>query len=94
MISPSDNNADKSDGEIIELNTTLTEKSMDVDCVFVSSDSDQIQNETSVISTSDSGKLEKTTPTSKKANPKRKKQESAKKTEERLRLKLVSIVYS
>lgn len=96
MISSSDNNTDKTDREIIEPNTTIDEKSMDIDSISVSSDSDQIQNDTSVNSTSDGGILEKT-PSSKKANPKRKKQESAKKTEERLKLKLgklVCIIYS
>lgn len=67
---------------------------MDVDDnVSVSSDSNHARNNTSVTSTSDSGKVENITPTAKKLTPTRmlkKKQESAKKQEERLRYKQVS----
>jgi len=62
------------------------------DTISTSSDTDIPCNDTSVNSTSDTGKLENTTPPSKKITSLQilKKQESAKKNEERQRIKQVS----
>lgn len=67
---------------------------MDIDDnASVSSDSNHAPNNTSVTSASDNGKVENITPTAKKLTPTRllkKKQESAKKQEERLKRKQVN----
>jgi len=73
----------------------LDESIKDIDdTISTSSDTDIACNDTSVNSTSDTGKLENTTPPSKKITSQQilKKQESAKKNEERQRIKQVSCI--
>jgi hypothetical protein len=72
-----------------EETSKVNEKTLD-DSISISSDSDNTQNDTSVNSSLDNDKLN--SPSSKNITSKKmlKKQESAKKQKERLRIKLVS----
>lgn len=92
MIS-SENNIEKTNNETVMDTTTIDENIINIgSAASSSSDSDVVLIDTSINSTSDGGQLESTTPTTKKhtSKPKLKKLESAKKQEEKLRLKQVS----
>lgn len=86
-------NIENNDKIITKEETSIVDKKPIDDNISISSDSDNTQNDTSVNSSLDNDKLN--TPTSKNLTPKQilKKQESAKKQKERLRLKLVSWVF-
>lgn len=92
----SDNIVEKVNEENNDEDTSKFDESVkDIDdTISTSSDTDIACNDTSVNSTSHTGKLENTTPPSKKINSQQilKKQESAKKNEERQRIKQVSCI--
>lgn len=89
-----ENSVQKTDENVTDgNNSTINEDVImvdddDDDAISTSSNAELSMNDTSIVSTSDNGLLENATP-SKKLNTKVKKQESAKKQEERLRLKQV-----
>lgn len=93
----SDNKIEKVYEEKNDVDTSKFDESIkDIDdTISTSSDTDIPCNDTSVNSTSDTGKLENTTPPSKKITSLQilKKQESAKKNEERQRIKQVSCFF-
>lgn len=95
VMSVSDGVTNKACDEIIDLNTSKIDESItdfDDSMISISSDTDIPCNDTSVNSISDPGQVENTTPTSKKltSKTKTKKQESAKKVEEREKIKQVT----
>lgn len=95
-ITKPDNIVEKINEEINDANIPKIEESIkDVDdTISTSSDTDNGCNDTSVNSTSDTGKLENTTLPLKKLTPQQilKRQESAKRIEERERIKQVSFI--
>lgn len=92
-IASSENCTEETDKEINDLDSSkIDENVMDVDDVSESSNPNLSLNNISVISSSENGKLENITQSAKKLTPTqllKKKQESAKKQEERERLKQV-----
>lgn len=97
-ITLSDNIIDKANDEINDADTSKLDESIkDVDdTISTSSDTDIACNDTSVSSISDTKKLENITPPPKKLTPQQilRKQESAKKNEERQRIKQVNCLYA
>lgn len=88
LVLPLENIIENNDKSINNEETTQVGEKVVDDSIYVSSDSDNAQNDTSINSTSDSG--QPNTPTSKNFKQSTKKQESANRQKERLRLKLVS----